>query len=301
LARRGLGGGSALCLAGAFVFAAAAPALGIGTRHWEVTFALRVTSDNNHKVGLRLALPQSTIDQRVSDLEVDDRALDAVITPDGNAPHVRFHGKIKGSRRVAVTYRIERDRRLDVVPPVHPVEAPDAAILPYVRATPLLQSRSILVREFLETHVTPALRDANGDLMLAIFNATRTSIEHDSKGKTLVLDVVRSRRAQRIGIERAFTTFLRCARIPARLVEGIDLKKKTKRKRVFWTEVWAAGRWWPVSASDGWVGRLPTSHVALSRDGARVLAAEGTVEASYQVETLSLDPAAPKTRKGKAR
>jgi hypothetical protein len=236
----------------------------------------------------------------VSDLEVDDRSLDAVVTPDGDAPHVRFRGRIKGSRRVAVTYRVERDRRLDVVPPIYAVESPDAAILPFIRATPLLQSRSILVREFLETHVTPELRDTNGDLMRAIFNATRASIEHDPKGKTLVLDVVRSRRAQRIGIERAFTTFLRCARIPARLVEGIDLRKKTQRKRVFWTEVWAAGRWWPVSASDGWVGRLPTSHLALARDGARVLSTEGPIEASYHVETRSLDPA-PKTRKGKAR
>jgi transglutaminase-like putative cysteine protease len=236
----------------------------------------------------------------VSDLEIDHRGLDALITPDGDAPHVRFRGRIKGSRRLAVTYRVARDRRLDVVPPIHSVEAPDASILPYVRATPLLQSRSILVREFLEAHVTPALRDANGDLMRAIFNATRGSIEHDAKGKTLVLDVVRSRRAQRIGIERAFATFLRCARIPARLVEGIDLKKKTKRKRVFWTEVWAAGRWWPVSASGGWVGRLPASHLALSRDGVRVLVAEGRVDASYRVETRSLD-AKPKTPKGKTR
>ena len=55
-----------------------------GTQNWEVTFALRVTSDSREKLGLRLALPRSSDDQRISDLEIDHRSLDAVITPCGH-------------------------------------------------------------------------------------------------------------------------------------------------------------------------------------------------------------------------
>jgi hypothetical protein len=57
---------------------------------------------------------------------------------------------------------------------------------------------------------------------------------------------------------------------------------------VFWTEVWADGAWWPVSASRGWIGDLPPSYVGLARDGARVVVVDGPATAAYVVTARPL-------------
>ncbi len=268
----------------AFSVAVLWPATGLAARwhQWEVTFAIRVTGGADKPVAIRLALPQDTDAQRVTDLQVVARGLEWTVVREHGEPFLLLQGKLKGARRLAVSYRVAHHREVQVVPPVAPVDAPTPDLVPFLSAAPLFQSRSILVREFLETHAGPTAAVADADLMRVILAATRNAIEHRRNGKTLVLDVLRRRQAQRIGIERAFTTFLRCARIPARLVEGVNVKASTQRKRVFWTEVWAQNRWWPVSASEGWIGRLPASYVALARDGARVLHIEGAA-AEYQV------------------
>lgn len=250
---------------------------------WELTFAIRVTGGTGKPVAIRLALPQDTDAQRVTDLQVVARGLEWTVVREHGEPSVLLQGKLKSARRLAVSYRVARHREVEVVPPVAPVDPPTSDLVPFLSAAPLFQSRSILVREFLETHTSPTAAATDTDLMRVILAATRNAIEHRKNGKTLVLDVLRRRQAQRIGIERAFTTFLRCARIPARLVEGVNVKALSRRKRVFWTEVWAQNRWWPVSASEGWIGHLPASYVALARDGARVLSSEGGATAEYQV------------------
>lgn len=254
---------------------------------WDVTVAIRVAGGNGAPMMVRLALPADTESQQIGDVEITARGLEADVVRGGPDPHVLLRGKLKGSRRVAVRYSVHRRRPLAAVPAVQPVAVPPPELLPFVGPSPIFQSRSILVRDFLETNVSPLLGTAgNADLMRAIFQVTRERLTWDRAGKSLTLDVIRSGKGKRIGIERAFTTFLRCARIPARFVEGVNLNSKTQHKRVFWTEVWAQGRWWPVSASHGWVGREPKSYLALTRDGQRVLTVDGGVDATYSVQAV---------------
>ena len=260
---------------------------------WDVTVAVRLSDGTGVPIAVRLALPADTATQQISAVAVTARGLDATVVRDGAEPYVSFTGKVKGARRIAATYSVHRARALATLPAVQPVTAPSADLLPYLAPTPIFQSRSILVRAFLETNVSPLLGSAsNIDLMRAIYQATREHLAWDAAGKTLTLDVLRSGKGKRIGIERVFTTLLRAARIPARLVEGVNLNSATRRKRVFWTEVWAQDRWWPVSASRGWIGREPKSYVAVTRDGQRVLTVEGPIQASYAVEAVPAE--APK-------
>lgn len=254
---------------------------------WSVTVAIRISGGTGAPMAVRLALPADTEAQRVGDVEVTARGLDAVVR-EGPDPHVLLSGKLKGSRRVAVHYTVHRRRQLDAVPVVEPLPLPPAELMPFVSPAPIFQSRSILVRDFLETYVGPQLGNGgNADVMRTILQVTRDRLRWDRRGRSLTLDVIRSGKGKRIGIERAFTTFLRCAGIPARMVEGIDLSSRTGRKRVFWTDVWAGDRWWPVSASHGWVGREPKSYVALARDGQRVLTVEGPITATYTVQAVA--------------
>ncbi len=274
-------------LSAALVLLPGAAAAAPSPSRWDVTVAIRIAGGSGAAMAVRLALPADTPAQRIGDVEVTARGLDATVVRDGPEPHVLLRGKLKGSRRVAVRYSVHRTRHLAAVPAVQPVPMPPPELAPFLSPSPLFQSRSILVRDFLETNVSPLLASAsNDDLMRAIFQVTRDRLAWDRAGKSLTLDVIRSGKGQRIGIERAFTTFLRCARIPARLVEGVNLNSTTPRKRVFWTEVWAQEQWWPVSASRGWVGRPPKSYVALVRDGQRVLTVEGPVEATYSVQAV---------------
>jgi transglutaminase-like putative cysteine protease len=268
--------------------AAAAPAARTPSpSRWTVTVAIRIAGGTGAPMTVRLALPADTDAQQVGAVEVTARGLDSSVVREGAQPYVLLSGKLKGSRRVAVRYSVYRRRQLAAVPAVLPLPAPPPDLIPFVSPSPVFQSRSILVRDFLESNVSPALGAAsNADLMRAIFQVTRERLTWDRAGKSLTLDVIRSGKGKRIGIERAFVTFLRCAHIPARLVEGVNLNSTTQRKRVFWTEVWAQDRWWPVSASRGWVGREPKSYVALTRDGQHVVTVDGPVEATYSVEAV---------------
>jgi hypothetical protein len=234
---------------------------------------------------VRLALPLSDAECQVTDLEVVPRGLSSETTHGGVAPHVTFTGSVHKPRRIAVAYVVETRRPSRRFPQVLPVADPTPEIVPYLRPARLFQSRSILVREFLETRVGPQVRTGGVNLFRAIFETTRQELAWRANGNSLALDVIRRGQGKRIGIERAFVTFLRCARIPARFVEGVNLASATKRKRVFWTEVWADGAWWPVSASRGWIGDLPPSYVGLARDGDRVVTVDGPATASYVVTT----------------
>src|SRR5262249_17249804 len=154
--------------------------------------------------------------QHIGEVEVTTRGLDASVVRDGPQPYVLLRGKLKGSRRVAVHYTVHRTRQLAAVPAVQPVPAPPPELVPFVSPSSVFQSRSILVRDFLETTVSPLLGSTGtADLMRAIFQVTRERLTWDRAGKSLTLDVIRSGKGKRIGIERVFTTSLRCARIPA--------------------------------------------------------------------------------------
>ncbi len=252
-------------------------------RRWEVTVAVRVEGETKKPVTVRLALPLPESVREVSDLEIAPRGLSPEVVGGGEAPHVTFSGSVRKPRRIAVAYVVETTRPSRPFPQILPVADPAPEIVPYLAPARLFQSRSILVREFLETHVGPKVTAGGANLFQAILEATRQELAWRGDGRSLALDVIRRRQGKRIGIERAFVTFLRCARIPARFVEGVNLASATRRKRVFWTEVWADGAWWPVSASRGWVGNLPPSYVGLARDGDRVVVVDGPAAAAYVV------------------
>lgn len=274
------------CLTVLPVAGGAAP--GDGERRWEVTFAIRLPGDSGRRVSARLALPRPGFERTVDGVEVTGRGLDSEVTLEGGDPHVLLRGTPKTARRVAVRYELT-SRRLVLTPPaVIPLDFPPPELLPYLAPSRVFQSRSLLVREFLETRVAPALDAPNGGLLRPIYEQTRAALRWQARGKTLPLEVIRRGGGQRLGIERSFVTLLRCARIPARLAEGIDLEGKTRQKRVFWTEAWSDGRWWPVSASRGWFGRMPASYVPLTVDGNPVLSTDPPGDVAYQVHSARL-------------
>lgn len=253
----------------------------------EVTVAVRVEGEPEQNIRLRVALPDEP-SPAIDTPEVHARGLQSEVGADDGGRNVVFTGRISAPRRVAVTFAVEAGGPEGPFPDAEPVDDPEPALLPYLGAAPLFQSRSILVREFLETHVGPLVAMGDVNLLRAIYSTTRKHLAWERDGKSLTLDVIRAGGGQRIGIERAFTTFLRCARIPARFVEGIDLESTTRTKRVHWTEVWTDGAWWPVSASRGWIGDIPASYVPLARDGFKIVEMDGPGRTSYSVHTRLL-------------
>jgi hypothetical protein len=266
----------------ALVALSGVPAAAFGAR-WEVTLAVRLSDGNGSPVNVRIALPPASSAQQLAAVDVSGRGFDATIVREGEHPHVLLAGRLRGARRVAVNFLVDITAPPLTVPPVWPANQPPAPMLPYLRPAPLFQSRSLLVREFLETNAAPLLDSATADPLRAIFTVTRERLARAADGRSLALDVIRRGKGKRIGIERAFTTFLRCARIPARFVEGVRLSSATRKKRTFWTEVWSEGRWWPVSASNGWFGDRPASALAMALDGTRVVSVDGPASVSYSI------------------
>lgn len=263
---------------------------------WRVTYAVRVSDSDGRPSSIRVALPRDDAYQQMDQLEINARGLTADVVR-GDHPEVVFTGPIEKGKRVSVSYRVQLYRFARTPGPVRPPEDPPLSVLDALSPAPLFPSRSILVREFLETQVAPAVRRGE-ELLPTIFAATRKQIGRERDGASLALDVLRSGEGKRIGIERCFTTLLRCAHFPARFVEGAKLDSTTKRKRVFWTEVWSSGEWWPTSASGGWSGRRPPSYLAVTRDGRRVVKLEGEGAVSYVVQTEPLHlPPSTKTRR----
>lgn len=281
----------------AFGVLCAAPGLARATSLWEVTVAVRVSDTEGKPVELDVALPPETEHQRISNVEVFDRGMESDIVL-GAAPKVVFRGRPGSDRRVSVTFRLQRSPRRSRVPPVQPAVDPPRLALDALRPASLFPSRSILVREFLETHVTPKLQESDVDMMRAIYAVTREQLPHNRDGKSLPLDVLRRGFGLYIGLERVFTTCLRSAGIPARFVEGIDLGSSTRRKRTFWTEVWSDGEWYPVSVSRGWMGRLPNDVVALAFDGGRAVRSHGAGVVDYSVVARPLPESDAATAEG---
>jgi hypothetical protein len=142
---------------------------------WEVTVAIRITGGTGAPMTVRLALPADTETQQVGDVEVTARGLEAQVVHDGPEPYVLLGGKLKGARRVAVRYTVHRRRQLAAVPAVQPLPVPPVDLVQFVSPTPLFQSRSILVRDFLETNVSPHLGNAGtDDLMRTILRSRRS-------------------------------------------------------------------------------------------------------------------------------
>ncbi|HYD50156.1 MAG TPA: transglutaminase domain-containing protein [Terriglobales bacterium] len=262
---------------------------------WRVTYAVRVSDAGPKDTTIRVALPRDDAYQQVDQLEVTSRGMSADIVK-GDHPEVVFRGRVSKGKRVSVSYRARLFRYDRTPPPLRPLRDPPVAVLDFLAPAPLFPARSILVREFLETRVAPRI-DSGDEVLPAIYAATRKHLDRKGAGASLALDVLRSGEGKRIGIERCFTTLLRCAQFPARFVEGAKLDSTTRQKRVFWTEVWADGDWWPVSASGGWRGRRPAAYLALARDGRRAVKLEGDGELSYIVHTESLTPPARPAKK----
>jgi hypothetical protein len=249
---------------------------------WDVTVAVRISETGDKPVEVHVALPADDDRQTISDVDVRPRGLKSDIVR-GAEPEVVFRGRVTDSRRVSVTFRVDRTRLRVDVPAVQPAADPPLETLEALRPAPLYPSRSILVREFLETHVAPKLRAGENDMLRAIVAAIREQLPYDKTGKSLPLDVLRRGHGLRIGRERVLTASLRSAGIPARFVEGVALSSSTRRKRRFWNEVWHEGRWYPVSVSGGWIGKLPDDYVAVVSDGRRVVRSLGAGIIEYSV------------------
>lgn len=279
-----------LFLAGLLTLLPSAGRAAPARRAWSVTIAARLVPGGGGIVSARIALPPALRGQAPSNVSASARGLDVAVNRDDPHPHVLVRGKSAHPLRIGVSFDVERNGEPAAAVEFSPIEFPGPELLPFVAPAPLFQSRSILVRDFLESHAGPRLRAARPDLVGAILEAIRAEIKHRRDGKSLALDVLRRRRGKRIGIERLFTTSLRCAGIPARFVEGVALDSNTRRKRAFWNLVYGAGAWWPVSASETWRLDQPLDVVALALDGTRVVEGGAGTQVTYSVQARKLTP-----------
>jgi len=196
---------------------------------------------------------------------------------DGNRLAILTHPALDGARRITYEFTVAvRGTREAVAPaPVTSAE-PTPEDAPWVRPTRHLQSTSPLIREKIVRFATPRLAAGETDAIRLAWDLTKT-YEHRPNGSKSVLKATRTGHAADRGLDRLFATFLRTSGVPARPVQGVDLRRKGRRFTT-WVEVKSGGRWVPMSVPRDHWGELPARYVKLTHGDRPLIARNENVE-----------------------
>jgi len=281
--------GAVLVLAGGAAFGWKVLRLGLpvvpsGTGQlWQISVEVRLTGGPGEPVSVSLAIPPSRPGQAVVDEEVQHGRLALEIERAGEQRRATWSGAVDGATSLHARFRI-RSVGHEVAVPVGSVRAPRAG------ADDEWVDHPELAAALEEISLPPRTRAA--ERLRVVFAFVRREVAGTEVGADDPLNVLRARSGTSIGRERLLVALLRGAGLRARLVRGVDLSSHRARE-VAWTEVEMAGARAPLSASEGFFGVLPATHVAWNLEGGPLLEVEGarSIEVRWSAieEGLSAD------------
>lgn len=106
----------------------------------------------------------------------------------------------------------------------------------------------------------------------AIYNYCHREIRYvETSGPTDAITALRLREASCNGKNRLMVALLRSRGIPARMVNGLILKRSSKRTTHAWTEAWVAGTWTPLCPTNGHFAKIPENYLELAKGDVAII------------------------------
>lgn len=273
--------GGLLCAFGLAVFAWKAlllelpvrPSPGaVGEGVWQVQLQITVRGLGDD-ASVRAAIPVSDARQRVFGERFTSDRLSLAIREGAEGRTAVWRGWMEDTRRVLYDFQVQLfERDTTIPPPPHPEPGPTLRA-EYVRPSAGVPSSAGEIRALLGEIGLPERADTGGRIR-TIFAFVMHEIEAgESAGDDAILTLAQRSGSEK-GRERLLVTLLRGCGIPARLVQGLELRDGTARRRL-WTEAWVGGRWVPMSATAGFFERIPPDTLALRRDDGPIVEGVG--------------------------
>lgn len=172
------------------------------------------------------------------------------------------------------------------------VRAPNAALSAEQRAALLRSEPSIQVDDPVVGETLQALRKnlpIGTNLVNAFHDFCHRELapaETDQPGD--VVTTLRQKRATPLGRSRTLVALCRAAKVPARLVAGLEIRRDATLGRHVWVEALIGNRWESFDPDNGYAHQLPHNFLAARRDGEAIVRAVGVNQLHETITLLHL-------------
>jgi transglutaminase-like putative cysteine protease len=211
-----------------------------------------------------------------SDTRYDAREIGIVAHRPGKFSLVAqfdLHLRPRGGLRLAAEASLSAENRADYLRSKKGIEVDDPVVaetLNRLRAEPAGKSELVeRVFDFCQADIRSGGKEAPADS-----SAAKPAPANKSAAKEAPADAaaaLKQRWASPLGRARAMVALCRAAKIPARLVTGLEIRPSDDLHPHVWVEAMSKGRWEPYDPLNGFAHDLPHNFLPLRRDGGAVV------------------------------
>jgi hypothetical protein len=184
-----------------------------------------------------------------------------------------LHLRPRGGLRIPAEASLSAENRADYLRSKKGIEVEDPAIvatLDRLRADPAGKSELVeRVFDFCQTDIRSGGKEAPVDKSAA--KPAPADKSGAKEAPSAAAAALKQRWATPLGRARAMVALCRAARIPARLVTGLEIRPSDDLRPHVWVEAMSDGRWEAYDPLNGFAHDLPHNFVPLRRDGGALL------------------------------
>ena len=196
-----------------------------------------------------------------------------------------LHLRPRGGLRLPVEPTLSAENRAEYLRSRKGIEVEDPVVaetLGRLRADPAVKSELVdRVFDFCQTDIRSGGKESPADRSTVqpaaaakpggAGKATATDKPGTKEAPSTAAAALKQRWASPLGRARAMVALCRAAKIPARLVTGLEIRPSDDLRPHVWVEAMSDGRWEPYDPLAGFAHDLPHNFVPLRRDGGAVV------------------------------
>jgi hypothetical protein len=250
---------------------------------WRVELEIQARSSAGGG-SIRAAIPSSRAGQVIDDERVMSDRLRFSVARDGTDQIGIWKGSFSGVHHVSHAFRAELSGEEVAVDEADEGRPSDAIVRRYTAATATLPANDPEVWAFLLGLELRGPEDQLGRARgLLTFVADEVELVPDGSADALLC--LATRECGVLGKERLLATLLRASGVPARVIQGLRLRKGREPEPAAWVEAWQGG-WVPISASGGFFGKRPENLLAIRVGDEPLVSSVGMAAISYRYRAI---------------
>lgn len=259
------------------------PIIPSGEGPWRVELEITLRGEGR-RGSVRAPLPSSGPGQSVFDERTASEGLLFTIrTEDGQRIGV-WSGRLSGVVRVVHGFRVQTNPVRVSLPLQLPDEPPREILATYTAATTDLPVHDVEIQAEIARLPLASPRDPVARLR-TLFTLVSEEIGNAQTGSDDAVLTLAAREGSARGRTLLFTTLLRAAGIPARVVHGLELRGASA-VATEWTEAWIGEGWVPLSPAAGFFAERPEGLVSLHTGAAAGIEATGSEAIGWRYHAL---------------